>query len=86
MTGSLLLGAAVAIILSTGNTFLMIPSTNITRDIYHRFIRPGAGDREIVTWLALRLEDRSRLEDLIQTNGVEIVVPQQWPTALGRAS
>lgn len=46
--GSMLLGAAVAIILSTGNTFLMIPSTNITRDIYHRFIRPNATDREIV--------------------------------------
>ncbi len=46
--GSLLLGAAVAIILSTGNTFLMIPSTNITQDIYRRFIRPQASDREIV--------------------------------------
>ena len=46
--GCLLLGAAVAIILSTGNTFLMIPSTNITRDIYHRFFRPDATEKEIV--------------------------------------
>jgi SSS family solute:Na+ symporter/sodium/proline symporter len=46
--GCLLLGAAVAIILSTGNTFLMIPSTNITRDIFHRFIRPEASEKEIV--------------------------------------
>ncbi|MFH1754095.1 MAG: sodium:solute symporter family protein [Candidatus Latescibacterota bacterium] len=46
--GCLLLGAAVAIILSTGNTFLMIPSTNITRDIYHRFFRPNASEKEIV--------------------------------------
>ncbi len=46
--GSLLISAAVAIILSTGNTFLMIPSTNITRDIYRRFIRPQASDRETV--------------------------------------
>jgi SSS family solute:Na+ symporter len=46
--GCLLLCAGVAIILSTGNTFLMIPSTNVTRDIYHRFIRPNASDREII--------------------------------------
>jgi len=46
--GCLLLCAGVAIILSTGNTFLMIPSTNVTRDIYHRFIRPDATDKEIV--------------------------------------
>ena len=31
-----------------------------------RLERFNAGDREIVTWLALRLEDRSRLEDLRQ--------------------
>jgi SSS family solute:Na+ symporter len=53
--GSLLLGAAVAIILSTGNTFLMIPSTNITRDIYQRFLRPGASDREIVLFQRLAI-------------------------------
>ncbi|NIM65400.1 MAG: sodium:solute symporter family protein [Candidatus Latescibacteria bacterium] len=46
--GSLLLGAAVAIILSTGNTFLMIPSTNVTRDLYHRYFRPNASEKEIV--------------------------------------
>ncbi len=46
--GCLLLGAAVAIILSTGNTFLMIPSTNVTRDLYHRFFRPNATEKEIV--------------------------------------
>jgi len=31
-----------------------------------RLDRFNAGDREVVTWLALRLEDRSRLEDLKQ--------------------
>jgi SSS family solute:Na+ symporter/sodium/proline symporter len=46
--GSLLMSAAVAIILSTANTFLMIPSTNVTRDIYQRFINPNASQKFIV--------------------------------------
>jgi SSS family solute:Na+ symporter len=48
VAGCLLLGAALAIIFSTANTFLMIPSTNVTRDIYQRFARPRASQREIV--------------------------------------
>jgi SSS family solute:Na+ symporter/sodium/proline symporter len=46
--GALLLAGGVAIILSTGNTFLMIPSTNVTRDIYQRFINPEANDKTII--------------------------------------
>jgi len=42
--GAVLLAAAVAIVLSTGNTFLLVPSTNVSRDIYHRFIRPDASE------------------------------------------
>ncbi len=40
--GAVLLAAAVAIVLSTGNTFLLVPSTNVSRDIYERFINPDA--------------------------------------------
>lgn len=46
--GPLLLAAGVAIILSTGNTFLMIPATNLTRDIYQRFINPDVGDEQVI--------------------------------------
>ncbi len=46
--GALLLSGGVAIILSTGNTFLMVPATNLTRDIYQRFIKPEAGDKTII--------------------------------------
>lgn len=46
--GALLLAAAVAIVLSTGNTFLLIPSTNLTRDLYQRFIRPGASQASML--------------------------------------
>jgi SSS family solute:Na+ symporter len=43
--GMALLAAAVAIVLSTGNTFLLVPSTNVSRDLYERFINPAASDR-----------------------------------------
>ncbi|MCI0699283.1 sodium:solute symporter family protein [candidate division KSB1 bacterium] len=46
--GGLMMAAAVAIILSTANTFLMIPSTNLTRDIYQRFINPQVSQEKIV--------------------------------------
>lgn len=46
--GLLLICAAVAIITSTGNSFLLAPSTNLTRDIYQRFIRPDAPEKRIV--------------------------------------
>ncbi|HET7294649.1 MAG TPA: sodium:solute symporter family protein, partial [Vicinamibacteria bacterium] len=42
IAGCLLLGAGMAIIFSTANTFLMIPSTNLARDIYQRFLNPKA--------------------------------------------
>jgi SSS family solute:Na+ symporter len=43
--GVILLSAAIAIVLSTGNTFLLVPSTNVSRDIYERYINPEASDR-----------------------------------------
>ncbi len=46
--GLLLFCASVAIITSTGNSFLLTPSTNITRDIYQRFISPSATYKKVV--------------------------------------
>ncbi len=43
--GAVLLASAVAIVLSTGNTFLLVPSTNVSRDIYQRFVNPDASER-----------------------------------------
>ena len=48
LAGCLLLGAAMAIIFSTANTFLMIPSTNLARDIYQRFLHPSATEKQVV--------------------------------------
>ena len=46
--GLLLICAAVAIITSTGNSFLLAPSTNLTRDIYQRFINPTGSEQKVV--------------------------------------
>jgi SSS family solute:Na+ symporter/sodium/proline symporter len=46
--GILLLIGAAAIIFSTANTFLMIPSTNLTRDVFQRFINPEASQATII--------------------------------------
>jgi SSS family solute:Na+ symporter/sodium/proline symporter len=55
VAGVLLIGAAVAIILSTANTFLMIPSTNIARDIYQRFINPNISQQGIIRFQRLAI-------------------------------
>ncbi len=46
--GAMLLCAGIAIILSTANSFLLTASTNITRDIYQRFINPNASQSKIL--------------------------------------
>lgn len=46
--GSLLLAAGAAIVLSTGNTFLMVTSTNVTRDILQAFFYKNATASQIV--------------------------------------
>ena len=48
--GSLLLAAGAAIIISTGNTFLMVTSTNVTRDIFQAFFYRNATPLQTV-WI-----------------------------------
>ncbi len=55
IAGLLLICAAVAIITSTGNSFLMAPSTNLTRDIFQRFIRPEASEKQVVFFQRIAL-------------------------------
>jgi SSS family solute:Na+ symporter len=50
IVGSLLLAAGAAIIISTGNTFLMVTSTNVTRDIFQAFFYKNATSSQII-WL-----------------------------------
>ncbi len=48
VVGLLLMGAASVVVLSTGMNYLLSPSTNIMRDIYQRFIRREASQKEMV--------------------------------------
>ena len=51
--GVLLVCGAAAIIVSTANSFLLTPSTNLIRDVYQRFINPAATDRQVVLYTRL---------------------------------
>lgn len=46
--GVLLLGAACAVVISTGMNYLLSPSSNLIRDVYQRFIKRNADDRKLV--------------------------------------
>jgi SSS family solute:Na+ symporter len=48
--GCVLLAAIVAVIVSTADSFLLVPSTNIMRDIYQRFINPQVSQRKMVLY------------------------------------
>jgi SSS family solute:Na+ symporter/sodium/proline symporter len=46
--GVLLLGAACAVVISTGMNYLLSPSTNLMRDVYQRFINKKASQSSLV--------------------------------------
>ena len=46
--GLLLVSTMMAIIVSTADSFLLIPSTNLTRDIYSRYINQSADEKRIL--------------------------------------
>lgn len=48
LLGAVLMGAIFAKIISTANNWLFSPATNLVNDIFVRYIRPSAGDREIL--------------------------------------
>jgi SSS family solute:Na+ symporter/sodium/proline symporter len=50
LIGCLTLAAIVAVIVSTADSFLLVPSTNIMRDIYQRFINPNLPQRRVVLY------------------------------------
>ena len=46
--GCALIAAIVAIIISTANSFLLVPATNVIRDVYQRFINPDLPDKQMI--------------------------------------
>jgi solute:Na+ symporter, SSS family len=71
--GCLLLGGGMAIIFSTANTFLMIPSTNLTRDIYQRFLHPGASQTQVVAFQRVMIVAVGVLAYLLATRFTSIL-------------
>jgi len=53
LIGCLLLSSAIAVIISTADSFLLVPATNIMRDIYQRFINPKASEKRILAYSRL---------------------------------
>jgi SSS family solute:Na+ symporter len=48
LLGALLVGAIFAKIISTANNYLFSPATNLVNDIFVRYIRPKAGNRQVL--------------------------------------
>jgi len=53
LIGCLTLAAIVAVIVSTADSFLLVPATNIMRDIYQRFINPNLPQKKMVLYSRL---------------------------------
>jgi SSS family solute:Na+ symporter/sodium/proline symporter len=51
--GCALMAAIMAIIISTANSFLLVPATNVVRDIYQRFINPDLPDKKMILFSRL---------------------------------
>lgn len=48
LLGALMMGAIFAKIISTANNYLFSPATNLVNDVFVRYLRPKAPDREIL--------------------------------------
>ena len=48
--GVVLVCGAAAIIVSTANSFLLTPSTNLIRDVYQRFVDPDVSDKQVIIY------------------------------------
>jgi SSS family solute:Na+ symporter/sodium/proline symporter len=46
--GMIVIAAMMAVIVSTADSFLLVPATNLTRDVVQRFIKPDMSERMVV--------------------------------------
>ncbi len=49
--GAMLVATGVAIVVSTADSYLLAPATSMVRDVYQRFMRPNASERNLV-WVS----------------------------------
>jgi solute:Na+ symporter, SSS family len=74
--GMLLVATMMAIVVSTADSFLLVPATNLTRDVYQRFLAPDAPERRVVLI--------SRMLVLV-LGGVAYTLVDRFPTILAAA-
>jgi len=46
--GAMLMATIIAIVVSTADSYLLAPASSIVRDVYQRFVKPEANDKELV--------------------------------------
>ena len=76
LLGMLLLAAAAAMIVSTANSMLLSPATNLVRDVYQRFLNPAVSERRIV--LLMRIA-------IVALGVLGLVAGSLFPTVLAMA-
>ncbi|MAE76840.1 MAG: sodium:solute symporter [Planctomycetes bacterium] len=74
--GMLLVATMMAVIVSTADSFLLIPATNLTRDVYQRWISPHASQKRVI--LISRLL-------VLGLGFVAFLLVNQFPTVLAAA-
>jgi len=74
--GVVLVCGAAAIIVSTANSFLLTPSTNLIRDVYQRFVNPEVTGRQVIVYTRVIV---------IVLGGVGYVAGNFFPTILAMA-
>ena len=48
LAGALLMGSVFAKVISTANNYLFSPATNLINDVYTRFLRPNARQKNVL--------------------------------------
>ena len=77
LLGVLLLAGAAAIIVSTANSMLLSPATNLVRDVYQRFLQPGR-HRHARSCFATRIA-------IVALGALGLVAGSFFPTVLAMA-
>lgn len=76
IVGMVLVATMMAIVVSTADSFLLVPATNLTRDVYQRYISPEAPERRVV-FIGRAM--------VLLLGGVAYMLVDQFPTILAAA-
>lgn len=53
LLGAVVLAASVAFIITTGDSYLLSSSSNLTYDLWKKYIKPDAGDKQILSFFRI---------------------------------